>query len=122
MAEKRMRKTIIIGHKNPDTDSICSAICYANLKSRLTGQVYQPGRAGHINEETRFVLNYFEAAEPNLVENVKTQVKDIDIKETEGVARNISLKKAWKLMQGVNAVHFQTRQNRYCLPFRNAYL
>ncbi|WP_101876608.1 putative manganese-dependent inorganic diphosphatase [Lachnoclostridium edouardi] len=104
MAEKRMRKTIVIGHKNPDTDSICSAICYANLKSRLTGQVYQPGRAGHINEETRFVLNYFEAAEPNLVENVKTQVKDIDIKETEGVARNISLKKAWKLMQGVNAV------------------
>lgn len=104
MAEKRMRKTIVIGHKNPDTDSICSAICYANLKSRLTGQVYQPGRAGHINEETKFVLNYFEAAEPNLVENVKTQVKDIDIKETEGVARNISLKKAWKLMQGVNAV------------------
>ena len=104
MAEKRMRKTIVIGHKNPDTDSICLAICYANLKSRLTGQVYQPGRAGHINEETRFVLNYFEAAEPNLVENVKTQVKDIDIKETEGVARNISLKKAWKLMQGVNAV------------------
>ncbi|MDO4277872.1 MAG: putative manganese-dependent inorganic diphosphatase [Lachnoclostridium edouardi] len=104
MAEKRMRKTIVIGHKNPDTDSICSAICYANLKSRLTGQVYQPGRAGHINEETRFVLNYFGAAEPNLVENVKTQVKDIDIKGTAGVARNISLKKAWKLMQEVNAV------------------
>lgn len=104
MAETRQRKTIVIGHKNPDTDSICSAICYANLKRAVTGKTYLPGRAGQINEETKFVLNYFGAKEPNLIENVKTQVKDIEIRETEGVARNISLKKAWNLMQKAGVV------------------
>lgn len=98
------RKTIVIGHKNPDTDSVCSAICYASLKTQVTGQKYTPGRAGHINEETQFVLNYFGVEPPELVENVKTQVKDIEIRETKGVARNISLKKAWNLMQEANVV------------------
>ena len=53
MGEKISRKTIVIGHKNPDTDSICSAICYANLKRCVTGENYQPGRAGAVNEETQ---------------------------------------------------------------------
>ena len=98
------RKTIVIGHKNPDTDSICSAICYANLKSALTGEEYQPGRAGHVNEETQFVLHYFGVEAPELVENVKTQVRDIDIRKTKGVKKNLSLKKAWNLMQEANVV------------------
>ena len=63
MAAKKAKKTIVIGHKNPDTDSICSAICYANLKNLQTGNEYMPGRAGHINPETRFVLDYFKRAE-----------------------------------------------------------
>ena len=50
MGEKISRKTIVIGHKNPDTDSICSAICYANLKRCVTGEKYQPGRAGAVND------------------------------------------------------------------------
>lgn len=104
MPEERVRKTIVIGHKNPDTDSICSAICYARLKREVTGREYEPGRAGHISEETQFVLNYFGVEAPRLVENVKTQVKDIDIRETKGVDRSISLKKAWNLMQDANAV------------------
>ncbi len=104
MAEKRERKVIVIGHKNPDTDSICSAICYARLKSAVTGKQYVPGRAGHVNEETQFVLNFFKAEAPELIENVKTQVRDIEIRETAGVDRNISLKKAWNLMQEANVV------------------
>ena len=55
-----MNPVFVIGHRNPDTDSICSAICYANLKRILTGQDYVPGRAGHVNEETQFVLKYFQ--------------------------------------------------------------
>ncbi len=102
------RKTIVIGHKNPDTDSICSAICYANLKRKLTGEEYQPGRAGHVNEETQFVLHYFEVEAPELVENVKTQVRDIDIRKTKGVKKNLSLKKAWNLMQEANVVTIPT--------------
>lgn len=98
------RKTIVIGHKNPDTDSICSAICYANLKTSITGKEYVPCRAGRINEETQFVLNYFGVEAPELVSNVKTQVRDIEIRETAGVDRNISLKKAWNLMQDANVV------------------
>ena len=104
MPEERVRKTIVIGHKNPDTDSICSAICYARLKREVTGREYEPGRASHISEETQFVLNYFGVEAPRLVENVKTQVKDIDIRETKGVDRSISLKKAWNLMQDANVV------------------
>ena len=104
MSEERVRKTIVIGHKNPDTDSICSAICYARLKRQATGREYEPGRAGHISEETQFVLNYFGVEAPQLVENVKTQVKDIDIRETKGVDRSISMKKAWNLMQDANVV------------------
>ena len=103
MAEKK-RKTMVIGHKNPDTDSICSAICYAKLKTAVTGKDYVPCRAGHINEETQFVLNYFGVEAPEQVETVKTQVRDIEIRETKGVDRNISLKKAWNLMQDANVV------------------
>ena len=101
---RRNRKTIVIGHKNPDTDSICSAVCYANLKRLLTKEDYQPGRAGRVNEETQFVLNYFGVEPPELIENVKTQVLDIEIRETRGVKKNLSLKNAWNLMQEANAV------------------
>ena len=54
MAEYNKHKTIVIGHKNPDTDSICSAICYANLKRILTGQDYVPGRAGHVKKPSLY--------------------------------------------------------------------
>ena len=101
---KNQEKIFVIGHKNPDTDSICSAICYANLKTSITGKEYVPCRAGRINEETQFVLNYFGVEAPELVSNVKTQVRDIEIRETAGVDRNISLKKAWNLMQDANVV------------------
>ncbi len=104
MAVDTKRKTLVIGHKNPDTDSICSAICYANLKRELTGGIYEPARAGHVNSETQFVLDYFGVEKPRLIKTVRTQVKDIEIREMEGVQRNISLKKAWNLMQKANVV------------------
>ena len=104
MSEERKRRTIVIGHKNPDTDSICSAICYAALKSKITGNEYVAGRAGHVNEENQYVLNYFHVEAPQLIESVKTQVKDIEIRATKGVDRNISLKKAWNLMQDAHVV------------------
>ena len=99
------RKITVIGHKNPDTDSICSAIAYAELKNKLTGSdLYVPRRAGGINAETRFVLNYFKIDVPELVEDVGTQVKDIQIREIEGVAGSISLKNAYTLMKEKNVV------------------
>ncbi len=99
------RKITVIGHKNPDTDSICSAIAYAELKNRLTdSDLYVPRRAGGINAETRFALNYFKVDVPELVEDVGTQVKDIQIREIDGVSGGISLKNAYTLMKEKNVV------------------
>ncbi len=104
MTEYNRDKTIVVGHKNPDTDSICSAICYANLKKALTGQEFEPGRAGQVNGETQFVLDYFGVDAPELIEHVKTEVRDIDIRKIKGVNKNISLKKAWNTMQEASVV------------------
>ncbi len=102
--EQNDRRTVVIGHKNPDTDSICSAISYANLKKLATGGDYIPGRAGQINGETRFVLDYFGVEEPEFIQDVKTQVKDIEIRHMAGADKNISMKKAWNLMQEAGVV------------------
>ena len=99
MAAEKAKKTIVIVHKNPDTDSICSAIGYANFKTLQTGGEYVPCRAGELNPETTFVLDYFKVDVPKLIKSVKTQVKDVEIRETPGVSKNISLRKAWNLMQ-----------------------
>ena len=104
MATLAQRKTIVIGHKNPDTDSICSAIAYARLKHLLTGQNYEPRRAGQVNQETQFVLDRFGVEAPEYIQDVGTQVKDIEIRETKGVNSSISLKKAWSNMKDNNVV------------------
>lgn len=104
MAVEELKKTLVLGHRNPDTDSICSAICYAGFKHQLTGENYEPCRAGNVSPETQYVLDYFKLKAPRLVENVKTQVKDIEIRKTKGVSRGISLKNAWGLMQENNVV------------------
>lgn len=72
---------MVIGHKNPDTDSICSAIAYAYLKNQISKTRHVAKRAGEINEETRYVLNKFSIAPPEYVSDVRTQVKDIHIKK-----------------------------------------
>lgn len=97
-------QVFVIGHRNPDTDSICSAISYANLKSKISQEtIYIPKRAGQINGETQFILNHFDVEVPEYVSDVGTQVKDVEIYKTEGVQSDISLKKAWTLMKD-NAV------------------
>jgi len=98
------RDIYVVGHKNPDTDSICSAIAYANLKNLISDEHYVAKRAGQINEETQFVLDYFGVKIPGYVADVGTQVKDIEIRMTQGVDSNISLKKAWQLMREKDVV------------------
>lgn len=96
------KKIYVIGHKNPDTDSICSAIAYAELKRKMTGNEYSARRAGQINEETQYVLDKFGVQPPTLLQNVKLQVKDLDIHEIEGVDPNTSVKETWKKMREGN--------------------
>ena len=101
----KQRKIYIIGHKNPDTDSICSAIAYADLKNRLNkGNKYAAKRAGQINEETEYVLKRFGVEAPGYLSDVGTQVKDMEIRETPGVENSISIKDAWAIMKQTSAV------------------
>ena len=67
-------KVYVVGHKNPDTDSICSAIAYADLKSKITGEDYSPRRAGQLNEETQYVLDHFQVEAPKLLSDLRVQV------------------------------------------------
>ena len=60
---------LVFGHKNPDTDTICSAIAYVELKNKL-GKDVKAVRLGEVNEETKYALNYFKVEKPELVENV----------------------------------------------------
>ena len=113
MDEETGRKIIVIGHRNPDTDSICSAIAYARLKQAVTGREHVPCRAGIINQETQYVLERFQVPVPEFKENVRTQVKDVEFRKTKGVKSNISLKKAWSLMKDLGVVTLPiTRDSR----------
>ncbi|USK34763.1 manganese-dependent inorganic pyrophosphatase [Bacillus sp. F19] len=71
-----MEKVLIFGHKNPDTDTICSAIAYADLKTKL-GLNAEPVRLGEINGETQFALNAFGIETPRLVETVANEVSGV---------------------------------------------
>ena len=99
---KKSSKVYIVGHKNPDTDSICSAIAYAHLKREVTGNEYVAKRAGQINEETHYVLQKFKVDAPDLLQNVKLQVKDMDIHKIDGVEPNVSIKDTWAKMKENN--------------------
>ncbi|MCI8550941.1 MAG: putative manganese-dependent inorganic diphosphatase [Lachnospiraceae bacterium] len=111
MAEEKKNQVIVVGHRNPDTDSICSAIAYARLKQALTGVEHIPCRAGMVNPETQHILEKFHIPVPELIEDVRTQVKDIEIRKTKGVRSNISLKKAWSLMKDLGVVTLPITQN-----------
>ena len=94
------KKVWVVGHKNPDTDSICAAISYAYLKNQSGDKkTYVAKRAGAVNEETRYVLERFGVEEPPLVTYAGAQIKDINIRKTAGVSNQISLKRAWELMK-----------------------
>ena len=96
---RNQERIFVIGHKNPDTDSICSAIAYADIKNRTSQKVkYIPKRAGQINEETEYVLNRFGMLPPGYLSNIGTQVKDMDIRMSPDADKSMSLKNAWDLM------------------------
>ncbi|MCR4890603.1 MAG: putative manganese-dependent inorganic diphosphatase [Lachnospiraceae bacterium] len=94
----------VVGHKNPDTDSICSAIAYANLKNQISDKEYVPCRAGDISNETKFVLQRFHMPDPMLIKDVRTQIRDMDYRRIDGLSEDVSLKDAWKLMRDENVV------------------
>ena len=108
---RNQEKIFVIGHKNPDTDSICSAIAYADIKNRTSQKVkYIPKRAGQINEETEYVLNRFGMQPPGYLSNIGTQIKDMDIRMSPEADKSMSLKNAWDLMQENSIVSLPIRE------------
>ena len=102
MSKDRNRKVYVVGHKNPDTDSICSAIAYAALKTNITGIPHEPRRAGQLNEETQYVLERFGVKVPRLLSDLREQIKDVELKEVDGLKSSVSIRTAWEKMQESN--------------------
>ena len=102
--QNNVRPVLVMGHKNPDTDSICAAITYSNLKNKVFGGNYIACRAGHLNEETQFVLSHFGVDVPAYIKDVRTQVRDMEIRRLDGVSAKLSLKNAWAKMRDAGVV------------------
>ena len=99
-SQENLRAIKVIGHRNPDTDSICSAIAYSRLKNILDPEhPCKPCRAGFLNRETEFVLDYFQVPSPQLYTDVSPQIRDVDIRTMEGVDGETSLRRAWMTMR-----------------------
>ncbi|MBR3326261.1 MAG: putative manganese-dependent inorganic diphosphatase [Atopobiaceae bacterium] len=95
-----IRKVNVIGHLNPDTDSICAAISYTYLKNQLDqSTVYEARRAGAVNRETGYALKHFGFEEPRLITSVAPQIKDLTLSEQAGINPETSLFVAWNLMR-----------------------
>ena len=108
---KNQDKVFIMGHKNPDTDSICSAIAYADIKNRTSqSKRYVPKRAGQLNEETQYVLKRFGVQPPGYLNNIGTQVNDMDIRVSPDADKSMSLKNAWDLMKENSIVTLPIRK------------
>ncbi len=99
---KDIKKVVVIGHKNPDTDSICSAIAYAELKNKTGELVCEARRAGNISQETAFVLKKFGFKAPRICADVYPKVRDVDYRREKGVSGDLSLRNAWQMIRDKN--------------------
>ena len=96
---KTAHKVVVIGHRNPDTDSICSAIAYEELKNKTSDLVCEARRAGKMNQETEFVLKKFGVKPPRMCTDVNPKIRDVDYREMPGIPGTTSLRKAWEIMR-----------------------
>ncbi|ERM20021.1 manganese-dependent inorganic pyrophosphatase [Brevibacillus laterosporus] len=110
-----MEKTLIFGHKNPDTDTICSALIYADLKTKV-GENVEPVRLGNMNGETEFVLKYFNVEAPRLVETVATEAQDVilvDHNERQQSANDIDQVRVVEVIDHHRIANFETNHPLY---------
>lgn len=111
-----MKDTIYIsGHKNPDADSICSAISYAVFKNFTDNKNYIPIRLGEINAETKFILNHFNVEEPVLMDSIKLKVSDLDYSNILPLTPNVSLKKAEDYLTSNNIEYISVADDKNML-------
>ncbi|MDG6876160.1 putative manganese-dependent inorganic diphosphatase [Clostridium perfringens] len=92
----------ITGHKNPDSDSICAAIAYAEFKNKTQDTLAIPVRLGNVSQETQYILDYFGVEAPQFLETVKLKVEDLEMDNMAPLAPEVSLKMAWNIMRDKN--------------------
>jgi len=110
-----MEKTLIFGHKNPDTDTICSAIAYADLKTKM-GENVEPVRLGEVSKETNFALEYFGFAAPRFIEKVDPDVENVilvDHNEFQQSADNIKDVRITEVIDHHRISNFETKEPLY---------
>lgn len=90
----------ITGHRNPDTDSIVAAMAYAALQNALGNRQYQAARLGQISDETQIVLDRFGFQPPRLIDNLRTQVRDLDYDTPPTLSAAATVSRGWQTMQG----------------------
>lgn len=108
-----MSEVYVVGHKNPDTDSVCSAIAYANFKNKLENtDRYVPYRAGQLNEETQYVFKACGLTPPVLLQDLRAQVSEISVRRIESIKSSVSIKKAWNFMKESDVVTLPVVKNK----------
>ena len=101
----------VTGHRNPDTDSIVAAMAYAALRNALGDREYKAACLGHVSDETQIVLDRFGFEAPTRITSMYTQVQDLDFDTPPVLDANVTVEKAWKMLQ--------TQQNITALPVAN---
>jgi len=96
--EQNHNEIHIFGHKNPDTDSICSAIAYAHLKRELGESGAKAYRLGEINKETDFVLKHFGIKKPPILHDVRLKLRDLELYQPDTLTEHEPVKKAWEML------------------------
>lgn len=100
-----MNTIYVLGHKNPDTDSIVSAMAYAALRNALGDREYKAGRLGFISDETKLVLDRFGFEPPEYVQDIRTQVRDLDFDTPPCLNKGATVSRAWSLLHLGDGLH-----------------
>ena len=94
-----MNEIYVVGHRNPDTDSIVAAMSYAALRNALGDRDYVAAYLGHVSDETQRLLNRFGFQPPQLIQNVRTQVSDLDYDTPPALNATVTMDRAWHIMR-----------------------
>lgn len=99
-----MDPIFVTGHRNPDTDSIVSAMAYAALRNALGDREYVPARLGHISDETQLVLDRFGFEPPQRIHTMRTQVRDLDYDTPPALSKAVTVSRGWDALQSDPAI------------------
>ena len=109
----------VTGHRNPDTDSIVSAIAYTALRNSLGSREYTAARLGHISDETQRILERFEFQAPTYLPTMRTQVRDLDYDIPPALNAGVTISRAWEALQSNQSIPAipVTDDDGICLPW-----